>query len=115
MLIGVLGTCLAYSVSRAASDAVAFRDKLTQLPDPSVLVTKNLIDERVGAINQRIDDSNRDTKESLRRIEGKIDSLTFSLAIGRDDLKKQTSVFPPMVVPPVSPDSTLTKSRLHVY
>ena len=111
ILIGVLGACLAYSISRVVSDAIAFRDKLASFPDPAVIVTKNLIDERIAVLSQRIDDNNRDTKDGLRRIEGKLDSLTLALAVRREELKKQTSIFPPMVSPPAH-YTTPSESRL---
>ena len=113
ILIGVLATCLAYSVSRVASDALAFRDKLASLPDPTIIVTKNMIDERTASLSQRIDDNNRDTKEGLKRIEGKLDSLTLALAVRREEMKKQTSIFPPMVSPPAH-YTTPSESRLRV-
>lgn len=114
-MIGVLATCLAYSISRVVSDTIAFRDKLAQLPDPAMLVTKNLIDDKVVTINQKIDDNNKDTKESLRRIEGKIDSLTFSLATQarREERPKQTGIFPPRVFTPDT--SVASESRLSAH
>ena len=113
ILIGVLGACLAYSISRVVSDAIAFRDKLASFPDPAVIVTKNLIDERVTELNQRIDDNNRDTKDALRRIEGKLDSLTLALAVRREELKKQTAESPKTVFTPYYPTPTESRLRSH--
>lgn len=79
------------------------RDKLTQLPDPSVIATTTLVEDKVRNLNVKIDNNNQDTKESLKRIEGKIDSLMLTLATRREmHLKDSTTVVP---VRPILGDS----------
>lgn len=94
LLIGVLATCLAYSVSRVFSDAVAFRDKIAQLPSPAEIATKNEINEKINVLNTKVDSNNSDTKESLKRIESKIDSLMLVMATHQRESRPKETALP---------------------
>lgn len=111
-LIVVLATCLAYSISRVTSDVVSFRDKLNRLPEPSDIATKNLLDEKVHTVNDKVDSNNKDTKESLKRIEGKLDSLMLSLAVrSRESHPKELSGIPLTKRVPGAPIASASASR----
>ena len=56
------------------------RDRFQRMPDPSNIATINMLNERFSVLDEKVNSNNKDTKESLKRIENKLDSLVLSLA-----------------------------------
>ena len=83
LTIGVMSLCLAWSLSWVSSDMVALRDKLKSIPDPAQIATVKSVDQRFAEEDKKVDTSTQDTKESLKRIETKVDALVMAMATAR--------------------------------
>ena len=82
-LIGAMAFLLVACMSWIGSDFMSARDKLRSIPDPAQIVTSKAVEQRFQEEDRKIDSNISTTQDSLRRIEGKVDTLLMSMATRR--------------------------------
>ena len=82
-LIGAMAFLLVACMSWIGSDLVSSRDKLKSIPDPAQIATYSVMEQRFKDQDRKIDTNIATTQDSLRRIEGKVDTLLMSMATRR--------------------------------
>ena len=85
--IGILAVLLATSMNMVIHDLSSARDKLKSIPDPSQIVTSQVVNQRFDAEDKKIENNAKEEASRLDRIDNsisredtKLDSLLLMLA-----------------------------------